>query len=78
MLPRNMPKRAVIWKLNVKILAKLGKINGFSRLPMALIKLLTSCHSDSAQETIESNILTHVQLSMSHRFRDMLLKNLVL
>ena len=45
-------------KLNVQILTKLGKINGFSRLPMAP---LTSCHSDSAQEeTIESNILTHV------------------
>ena len=38
MLPKSMPKCAIIWKLNVKILAKLGIINGFSRLPMALIK----------------------------------------
>ena len=37
MIPRSMPKRAISRKLNVQILAKLGKINGFSRLPMALI-----------------------------------------
>ena len=34
MIPRSMPKRA---KLSVHILEKLGKINVFSKLPMALI-----------------------------------------
>ena len=38
MIPRSMLKRAIITEIeNVQILAKLGKINGFSRLPMALI-----------------------------------------
>ena len=36
MIPRSMPKRAIITEIDVQILTKLGKINGFSRLPMAL------------------------------------------
>ena len=44
----------------MQILAKLGKINGFSRLPMALIMPFDLLSCDSALETIESNILTHV------------------
>ena len=51
-----MPKRAIITDIEC---ANFGKINGFSRLPMALICPLTSCHSDSALETIESNILSY-------------------
>ena len=50
MIPRSMPKRVIIMEIEC---AHFGKIDGFSRLPMALI-------SDSALETIESNILTHV------------------
>ena len=34
MIPRSMPKRAIITETECE---KLGKINGFSRLPMALI-----------------------------------------
>ena len=57
MIPRIMPKRAIITEIEC---ANFGRSNGFSRLPMALIMPLTSCHSDSALEAIESNILTHV------------------
>ena len=54
MILRSMPKHAIITEIEC---ANFGKINGFSRLPIAP---LTSCHSNSALETIESNILTHV------------------
>ena len=57
MIPRSMPKRAIIMEIEC---ASFGKINGFSRLPMALIMPFDTCHSDSVLETIESNILTHV------------------
>ena len=57
MIPRNMSKHAIITEIEC---ANFGKINGLSRLPVTLIMPLTSCHSDIALETIESNILTHV------------------
>ena len=56
MIPRSMPKHAISMEIEC---ANFVKIIGFSRLPMALI-MPFSCHSDSALETIESNILTHV------------------
>ena len=45
MIPRSMPKRPIIMEIEC---ANFGKINGFARLPMALIMPLTYCHSDSA------------------------------
>ena len=52
-----MPKRAVITEIEC---ADFGYINGFSRLPMALIMPFDLLSCDSTLETIESNILTHV------------------
>ena len=37
MIPRSMPKPAIITEIECAKLVKLGKINGFSRLPMMLI-----------------------------------------
>ena len=37
MIPRSMPKRGIITEIACANFGKLGKINGFSRLPMALI-----------------------------------------
>ena len=36
MIPRSMPKRAIITEIEC---ANFGKVNGFSRLPMVLIIL---------------------------------------
>ena len=57
MIPRSMPKFAILTEIEC---ANFDKINGFSRLPMVLIMPFDLLHSDSALETIESNILTHV------------------
>ena len=45
MIPRSMPKHAITTEIEC---ANIGKINGFSRLPMALIT------------PFDLNILTHV------------------
>ena len=75
MIPRSMPKCAIIMEIEC---ANFGKIRQNQWFFKASYGLLTSCHSDSTLETIESNILTMFQLSMSHCFGDMLRKNLVL
>jgi len=46
-----------------------GWINAFSRLPMMRMMHLTSCHSDSARETIEWSMLTQVPSSYLLSFR---------
>ena len=45
MLPRSMPKRVIIMEIEC---ANFGKINGFSRLPMALIMPFDFLSYDSA------------------------------
>ena len=48
MIPRSTPKRAIITEIEC---ANFGKIDVFSKLPMAQLCPLISCHSDSALES---------------------------